>query len=244
MKVTYEGKILKEGFDYKLTYINNKKIADENSPKPPKVKIRGIGDFTGTITRTFSVNKADRSKIRLVVTDKVFKNKPGNYKVIPKLTEAGKTLSIGKDVNKFTNKDFKYYYADTGIEIPEDESVPINTLIEVRLTTGIPESSPFEAGVETFIARYRLISSDVRLNKASVTVRSPGYVSYVSGEEIVIKPEDLTVSLGGRILTKNDYEISLVVINAKKTSARVTLKGRGDFGGSKTKTVELKAVKE
>lgn len=244
VKVTYEGKILKEGFDYKLTYLNNKKIADENSSKPPKVKISGIGDFTGTITRTFTVNKADRSKIRLVATDKVYKNKPRNYKVIPKLTEAGKSLIKGKDVNKFTNKDFSYYYADTGIEIPEDESVPINTLIEVRLTAGIPESSPFEAGVETFIARYRLISSDVRLNKASVTVRSPGYVSYVSGEEIVIKPGDLMVSLGDRNLTADDYEISLVVINAKKTSARVTLKGRGDFGGSKTKTVKLKAVKE
>ncbi len=244
VKVTYEGKTLKEGFDYKLSYINNKKVGDESSSKPPKVKIIGIGDFAGTITRTFTVNKADRSQIRLVAADKVYKNKPGNYKVIPKLTEAGKTLGKGKDVNKFSKNDFSYYYADTGLIIPEDESVPINTLIEVRLTAEIPESSPFEAGIETFTARYRLISSDVRLNKALVTVRSPGYISYVSGEEIRINPEDLVVSLGDRSLTANDYEISLIVINAKKTSARVTVKGRGDFGGSKTKTIKLKAVKE
>ena len=244
VRVTYKDMVLKEGFDYTLSYSNNKKVADKDSPAPPTVSIKGMDDFAGTVKRTFAVEKADHSAVSLVAADKIYKDKPGYFKVTPKLTEAGKALSKTKDVNRFTKNDFRYYYADTGIEIPDNESVPINTEIEVRITVTFSESGPFEAGTETFSTRYRLIESDVSLKRASVKAAYPGYITYASGEDIVIRPDDLTVMLAGEPVDPDDYIISSVVVNAKKTSAKVTVTGKGYFGGSKKKTVKLKAVRE
>ncbi len=50
--VKYGDKTLKEGKDYTIEYSNNKNVGND-----AKVTIKGKGDYTGEITRTFSITK-------------------------------------------------------------------------------------------------------------------------------------------------------------------------------------------
>ena len=50
--VKYNGKTLKNGTDYTVSYSNNKKVGTAT------VKITGKGSYTGTITKTFKINPA------------------------------------------------------------------------------------------------------------------------------------------------------------------------------------------
>ncbi|MCD7741564.1 MAG: glycoside hydrolase family 5 protein [Ruminococcus sp.] len=49
VKVTYDGKTLKKGTDYKLTYSSNTKIGTA------KVKVTGLGSYSGSKTLTFKI---------------------------------------------------------------------------------------------------------------------------------------------------------------------------------------------
>ena len=55
--VSKNGISLTEGKDYYLSYKNNDKIAAADSENPPTVTITGIGEYTGTVDRTFSIVK-------------------------------------------------------------------------------------------------------------------------------------------------------------------------------------------
>ena len=64
--VKYNGKTLKNGTDYTVSYSNNKKIG------AAIVKIAGKGSYTGTITKTFKINPAKQEIQKLTAKSKAF----------------------------------------------------------------------------------------------------------------------------------------------------------------------------
>ena len=64
--VKYNGKTLKNGTDYTVSYSNNKKIGTA------AVKIAGKGSYTGTVTKTFKINPAKQEIQKLTAKSKAF----------------------------------------------------------------------------------------------------------------------------------------------------------------------------
>ena len=64
--VKYNGKTLKNGTDYTVSYSNNKKIGTAT------VKIAGKGSYTGTVTKTFKINPAKQEIQKLTAKSKAF----------------------------------------------------------------------------------------------------------------------------------------------------------------------------
>ena len=64
--VKYNGKTLKNGTDYTVSYSNNKKIGTAT------VKIAGKGSYTGTVTKTFKINPAKQKIQKLTAKSKAF----------------------------------------------------------------------------------------------------------------------------------------------------------------------------
>ena len=64
--VKYNGKTLKNGTDYTVSYSNNKNIGTAT------VKIAGKGSYTGTIAKTFKINPAKQEIQKLTAKSKAF----------------------------------------------------------------------------------------------------------------------------------------------------------------------------
>jgi uncharacterized protein YkwD len=241
--VSLRGKVLREGIDYTLSFKNNTKLP--KTGVTPLVVVKGIGNYSGTKSSAFKINKAlITDAATLEISDKVYSasSKKANYKVVPKIVDSGKQLSFGTDIKKpDANNDYKYFYAATGQLIPKDAVVPAGTVIELRVTVTCPAGSPYVEGTFELRGRYKVIGSGMDIGKASVKVNSAKCV-FDNGNEITpLAEEDIKVKLGGIVLTRSDYEIVSVTGNRFLGTAKVKIRGIRSYGGSKTFTFKVSA---
>ena len=75
------------------------------------------------------------------------------------------------------------------------------------------------------------------INKAKVKIEPQTY----TGAEIRPKKSQMEVTIGKQKLGEKDYEIIGYQNNTKKGTAKVTLKGVGNYGGTKTVTFKIKS---
>ena len=104
--VKYNGKTLKKGTDYTVSYSNNKKVGTAT------VKITGKGSYTGTITKTFKINPAKQEIQKLTAKSKAFfvdwaqKGSATGYEIQyatnSKFTSAKKVTITNKKTDKTT----------------------------------------------------------------------------------------------------------------------------------------------
>ena len=104
--VKYNGKTLKDGTDYTVSYSNNKKIGTAT------VKIAGKGSYTGTATKTFKINPAKQEIQKLTAKSKAFfvdwaqKGSATGYEIQyatnSKFTSAKKVTITNKKTDKTT----------------------------------------------------------------------------------------------------------------------------------------------
>ena len=104
--VKYNGKTLKKGTDYTVSYSNNKSIGTAT------VKITGKGSYTGTITKTFKINPAKQEIQKLTAKSKAFfvdwaqKGSATGYEIQyatnSKFTSAKKVTITNKKTDKTT----------------------------------------------------------------------------------------------------------------------------------------------
>lgn len=66
--VKFNGKTLKEGSDYTLSYKYNTSVKNANG-KQPCVFITGKGNFKGKISRDFTIKPQDLSNVKLAPCD-------------------------------------------------------------------------------------------------------------------------------------------------------------------------------
>ena len=104
--VKYNGKTLKKGTDYTVSYSNSKNIGTAT------VKIAGKGSYTGTITKTFKINPAKQEIQKLTSKSKAFfvdwaqKGSATGYEIQyatnSKFTSAKKVTITNKKTDKTT----------------------------------------------------------------------------------------------------------------------------------------------
>lgn len=237
--VKFGNMLLEKGKDYTLSYKNNRAVYDgKNGSKIPVVVIRGKGNFKGSTTLTYTIAGQDLGNLKAEILDKVYQNKKNAYKSVPKVIDLdGKALKAGTDYEK----NYSYSYgADTkladgsmrrkGEKIGENDVLPANTLVHVTLTGKGNYSG-------TLNGQYRVTVATV--SKAKVTVATQVY----SGKEIILDKSQITVKVGRDILLPADYEIleDSYKNNVKKGTASVTIRGTGNYGGTKSIKFKIRA---
>ncbi len=235
--IKVNGRQLTLNSDYTLSYKNNSKLGEAT------MTIKGKGSYLGSVTLSFEIVQRNISDVSITIPDKVYSPKGNAWKSNPVLTDSnGKKLAAGTDYSK----NISYmYYADTeivdgsnksgtkllrkaGEEVQKNDILPVNALIEVSVNTDGLKVNNYTGETSGI---YRIIEADIA--KANISVP----VQYFTGSEIYLNEEDLTVKIGNKILTPfEDYEIELdsYLNNAKIGTAKVTIRGKGTYGGAKT----------
>ena len=228
--------ILAEGVDYTLSYLNNAALNDgTNAKKIPTIKIVGRGSFSGIRQKeTFTIAGADISELTITPADKVYTNRKGNFLTSVVITDRdGKSLKEGTDYEK----SYRYYYyqetklADgttrkAGEEVTSSDIVPVGTVLTMEVTgKGIYAGEGEKAA--TISGNYRIVGAD--MGRATIKVNT----QYYTGKEICPDKSQIVITLNGKVLAAQDYEIVSYSNNINKGTAKITVKGVGDYGGSK-----------
>lgn len=255
MKLTYEGNLLKAGTDYTVKYSGARTAGSVVS-----WTISGKGNFAGTLDGTFTVEKKELSGTVLTANDIVRStSKKGTYyQAKVNLKDGGKALGV-KDYDKAS---VTYTYEqDTRVQVPV-ASKTLRTVLRlagdpvgpadipvagsvIRITVSAAENGNYTGSAS---GTYRILPAGHLISAASVkfnvtkddgtVVQQKSLTKQYTGKAVVLKEEDLylTLKVDGStyVLTSADYEIVSYANNIKKGTASVTIRGKGDFGGTKT----------
>lgn len=219
--VSLDEIILTEGKDYKLTFKNNKAVTTENMAdnKKPSVTITGMGAFTGSVTKYFTIVPSDIDSLDVSVADVAYQNKKGKYISVPVVTEADGTKLAN-------NKDFTCTYSlSDGTILTKNDVVDAGEQVKVTITAKGPNytgetNNSYEVKVQD-------------LSKAKVTVKAQVY----TGEEIKLDASDFTIKVGDTTLKEGKHyyiDEDSYKNNIDKGTASVTIVGMGNYGGKKT----------
>ena len=222
IEVTFNGETMTEGTDYTLAYKNNKK-ADSTGT----ITIKGKGNFAGSVKDIqFKITKQNLANLDATANDIIEKNAGKYSKTNPVIVDTdGKKL---KNKNDYVVTD--YTFAD-GSEIKETPKVGD----VVRVTA---EGKGNYEGTVT--ADFKVIANDKNLSKAKIQVVDQGY----TGEAIEPTGDVVSVSLkmnGEWVKLREgvDYEIVGYSKNINKGKAKITVRGIGEYGGTKTGTFKI-----
>ena len=236
-QVTFAGKLLINGKDYKLTFKNNKKVSGNvDLSKKPIVVITGKGNYSGSISYRFEIETQNISRLEMSATDKVFQNKAGKFASTPVIKdENGKKLTAGTDYEK------KAIYTYTENTKLADGSMRLSGEV---IGTGdiIPAGTSITAKVKglgnytgDISCTYRIVQADISKAKCSIPTQT------YTGKEIKPGKDDISIKIGGVKLAKEDYEIVSYTNNVNKGTATVVIKGVGNYGGTKTIKFKIKS---
>lgn len=224
--VNYNGKTLQEGTDYTLVYRNNNKVGPSAS-----VTVKGKGNYTGQIDMGFEVTMQDIANLKVVAADKAYQQKANIYKTKVQVIDVnGKALAAGSDYAK----EMVYTYADgskEGEPVLATDILPVGTMIKVGVQVANPKNYQ-----GTAYGTYRIVQADI--SRAKVSVNPQQY----TGKKVRPKKSQMQVMLNGAMLGKDDYEIVGYENNINQGNGKVTIRGIGSYGG--TKTVNFKIGKK
>ncbi len=227
-----------KGVDYTAAYTNNTKTHDGISAKAPVVKITGKGNYKGTVSATYAITSSSMANVTICASDITYQNKPGIYKSAIKLIDSdGKALAIGTDYEKTVTykyakdvmvsqvvdakkKTYKDVVRSEGDIVDSKDIIPVGA----EITAEVIGKGNYTGGKDV---TYRFVSAD--LSKATITVKSQEY----TGKAVEPSKDDITVKIGKEILKKTDYEIVGYNKNVAKGNAQITIKGVGNYGGTK-----------
>ena len=221
--LSFDGVKLVKGKDYTVTYRNNKKLGSA------VMIVKGIGNFKGSREKSFTIRKKalndEQSPVKLTLPDVAYVDKPGKYMSKPVLTDSdGKTLAARTDYDKNIT-----YSLGNGTVLDNTSKPSVGTEIMVTVTG----KGKYE-GILT--GSYKI--TKMSFNNAKITVRAKPY----TGKPIELTEEDITIKIGNTsdFVLGRDYEIvaDSYQNNINKGTASVTVKGKGEYGG--TKTVKFK----
>ena len=235
--LTYGDVELVTGKDYTISYKNNKAVTTNKTRKNnyPTIVIKGKGNFTGTVTKTFTIKAKAfddaKSPVTITVPD-IGATTSGKYASKPVLTDAdGKKLTAGKD------------YESKMVYTLEDGTVLSSKNCKKLVKSGVDIKVTVQgkgAYMGTIDAVFHVANKD--FSKASITINSKEY----TGEAVTLDASDFKqVKVGKDKLTYGEhYEIveGSYTNNVNKGTASVTIVGKGEYGG--TKTVKFKITQK
>ena len=221
--LSFNGTTLVEGTDYKVSYKNNKTAGKAT------MQIKGMGIFDGSIKQNYKVLAKDFSdNIRMFAAD--LTTGSGFESKLWVVDIDGTTLKAGRDYTApkyYIRKGKKIYSID-------DSDVPAAGM-EIYIT-GMGGYS-----AETLYTKYTIIKKTNSLSKAQVSIKDQDY----TGNYIKITSQDQIASavLDGKHLTLGEDFVIIpgsYIDNIDKGTAKVTIRGCGDYTGQKTLTFKIK----
>lgn len=206
--VSYNGRLLREGTDYKCTYSGNRRLTDK-----ARISVTGTGNYTGILRNavTFSITSKslEDPSISCTTTDcALVPNAKNDYKTKLNVYDGKKKLKSGSDYTISLSGNGK------GLSSPTTATVSI---IGKGKYSGTKEA--------TFrISRYLISSTRVDIPA----------VSY-NGAAVTLTKDQITVKdRSGKAVASTNYRIVSYSGNLHIGIAKVTLKGKGDYAGYKT----------
>ena len=222
----YEGKALKAGTDYTLSYKKNKAMGVAT------VTVKGKKNFKGSLAGSFSITSQDISKLRISIPDVPYQNAANIYVSKPVIYDLdGRKLAAGKDysakvvytyaVDCYVMQGKNEVFREGCTPVNEKDILPVGTMIKATVS-----------GAGNYVGQiegiYRIVKGTIA--KAKVTVTPQEY----TGKEIQPGKSQITVVVGNTTLAPTDYEIVGYSKNISTGTATITLRGAGDYGGTVT----------
>lgn len=214
ISVSYNGTILRENIDYKVSFANNIKAAQSSSSKPPTVKITGIGTFQGSLVKTFtivpyvlSLKGVSDEEITVTTTDLLYSaGKPRYSKVSVKV---GSKVLV-KDV------DYTLSYANVSQVADVDDPNPP--------TVTITGKGNYSGSLER---NYRIYAKDISTLSYS-KIASLIYTGKELKPSVMIKDKAANTVL----VEGTDYTIAYTKNTSVGTGSAI-ITGIGTYGGTK-----------
>lgn len=230
----YNGKILRAGTDYTVSYKKNTKLGLAT------LTVKGKKNFTGSLLGSFTVVQQDISNVSINIPDVEYKAEANIYASKPVLTDVdGKKLASKKDYDATV----VYTYAtactvkqgstsvsrEQGDVVNSKDIIPLGTILKAT----VKGAGNYTGEISGY---YRIVTTSIA--KAKVTVLPQQY----TGKAVQPGKEDITVLVNGVPLKDTDYEIVGYSKNVAKGTATVTLRGTGEYGG--TVTAKFKIIQK
>ena len=217
------GKALKNGSDYTVSYLNNTKVGTAT------VRITGKGDYTGTITRNFTINPAKQQIQKLETRYKGFF-----------VDWAQKGSATGYEIQYATNSKFTGAKKTTITNNKTDKTtvskLSANKTYYVRVRSYTNRNGKVYYGAWSDVKSIKTANNDI--TKASVSGIS---TKAFTGKAIT---QNVTVKVGNTVL-KNGTDYTVSYSNNKKVGkATVKITGKGKYGGVITKTFKINPAKQ
>ena len=228
---------LKEGVDYTVSYKNNKAvtIGNDNLTNKPTMTIKGKGNYAGSLTVTFPIQKAPLSVLQnpnlTIAADAVFYDgKKANYTAKLKVTDAKKTLSAGENkdyvITEYKNND------KTSIEeylnlIKAGAVVPGTGLDEKKPQVLISGRGNYEGTATVYFDVY-----DTKINSNNLYIvisDEPGEITYTGNQ---LTPE---IAVYYSVDTK---KIKAAKQNKERDGRKLTDTGTDGYGLTRLKTAQ------
>lgn len=223
VRVTDGTTVLKEGVDYTLSYYKNKAVTNGETAE---VKIKGKGNYKGSVTKKFAVTKQQLSKLSdgVIIADQ--------FTTRDKLKKPSVTITDLDGKNLSSSKDFEIVKIDKDDQANTDESGTVRVTIKGK--------GAYEGSVDDKSFRYMKAQADIRKATIKQKIADQTYTGY----PVKLSNEDLTgvLSIGNTALEPGkDFIIdrSSYRNNNKKGTAKVTLIGTGAMAGRKTITFRI-----
>ena len=210
---------LKEGVDYTLTYSGNKSTTGGSAV----IKVKGKGNYKGTVTLYFTITQKSIADLTVIANDQFVTKSKLKKPTVTIYDAAGNKLSSGKDFIVGAN------------------GTPSGDDTKGTVTVSITGAGNYN-GQTT--ATFRYLESSANIGKASEMKRLADQT--YTGNEVKLSYADLTrVLYTGKknspkyLVPGTDFEIVSYSNNIKRGTAKVVLKGKGSYAGTKTLTFKI-----
>ena len=234
---------LREGIDYTVKYKNNKKVAKENGKKGPYFTVEGKGGYKGKLgPYYFNILPMTIGNLDGSAADVEYSSKTNSYKTKFEIYDHnGKKLKAGTDYDK---NDIAYRYDENcyvnvsgksatefrmaGEPVGDKDIPPAGTLLQVRING--------KGNYSDYIRlRYRVVKSSISKAKAFISDQT------YTGEEIILNKEDIRFNNG---VKPDDFEIVGYSNNIEAGTAKVIVRGVGNYGGSATFSFKITKMRK
>ena len=207
--VTLNNKILKENEDYTVTYSNNISIGTA------KILIKGIGNYVGEKTITFKIVAPTTSKINLSSAS---------------VSEISSKIYTGSAIKP----SFTVTLNNKTLKENEDYTVTYSNNISVGTAKILIKGIGNYVGEKTIT--FKIVAPTTsKINLSSASVSEISSKSYTGS---AIKPS-VTVKVNGKTLSLNkDYKVTYSN-NISVGTAKILIKGTGNYTGEKTITFKI-----
>lgn len=249
------NKYLKEGVDYTVKYTNNKAVNDgSNVKKLPTVAVTCKGNYINektasgskAITKNFTITASNLDNTILEAKDVVVSSVAGKYKTTYAVYDSDDNkLKAGTDYNTSKDKVIYTYACDVNVTQKATGETPVAR----KYGDVIDPLDIIPVGTELCVTVYGKNNYDSESSVSGLFMVVKGDISKATvakiadrtytGKQIRLKNSDISISLKGDTLTADDYEIVGYSNNTNKGTAKVTIRGKGMYSGTKTVTFKI-----